>query len=209
MIADGTGPSFTFSPGNAGTYTVTFTVSDPNGGSASAVVQVTANAVPPVLTAPTATQNVFAGVSTSINLGTLAVKGIGPWTVTVQWGDGQSSTFSPAGSGPLSLAHTYAAAGSYTISETVSEYDGDSASVSFPIVGDGAIHDDDARPATASAVYGQSLTFTATVTGQGTPTGTVAFYAGRSHSRRSDRHRHAQRARMASTWPHSARRCCP
>ena len=36
QIADGTGPSFTFSPGNAGTYTVTYTVSDQNGGWASA-----------------------------------------------------------------------------------------------------------------------------------------------------------------------------
>src|SRR5262249_48907371 len=31
---------------------------------------------------------------------------------------------------------------------------------------------------TPSAVYGQLLTFTATVTGPGAPTGTVAFYAG-------------------------------
>ena len=34
QIADGTGSCFTFSPGNAGLYTVTYTVSDTNGGSA-------------------------------------------------------------------------------------------------------------------------------------------------------------------------------
>ena len=132
-IADGTGPTFTFSPGNAGTYTVTYTASDPNGGSGSAEVVITSNAVPPVLTAPTASQTAFAGVSTSINLGTLAVTGVGPWTDTVQWGDGQTSTFSPTGSGPLSLAHTYAQPGTYTIFETVSEYDGDSTTASFSI----------------------------------------------------------------------------
>ena len=33
-IPDGHGPTFSFSPGNAGTYTVTFTVSDQNGGTA-------------------------------------------------------------------------------------------------------------------------------------------------------------------------------
>ncbi len=34
------------------------------------------------------------------------------------------------------------------------------------------------QPATASAVYGESLTVTATVTGSGTPTGTVVLYLG-------------------------------
>ena len=51
-IPGGTGPTFTFSPGDAGTYTVTFTVSDQNGRTASATVQVTSVAVGPVLTAP-------------------------------------------------------------------------------------------------------------------------------------------------------------
>lgn len=52
VIADGTGHDFTFSPGNAGSYTITFTVSDQNGGSVSVVAMVTARAVTPVLTAP-------------------------------------------------------------------------------------------------------------------------------------------------------------
>ena len=47
QIADGYGPSFTFTPGNAGTYTVTYTVMDPNGGSGSAQVVITSNDVPP------------------------------------------------------------------------------------------------------------------------------------------------------------------
>ena len=132
QIADGSGLSFTFSPGNAGTYTVTFTVSDPDGGSARAVATVTSLAVPPVLTAPTSTQNAFAGRSSTLNLGSLSVAGVGPWTVTVEWGDGQSSTFSPAGSGPLASAHTYESAGSFTICETVAESYGDSTSITFP-----------------------------------------------------------------------------
>jgi Ca2+-binding RTX toxin-like protein len=178
MIADGTGPSFTFSPGNAGTYTVNYAVSDTNGGSGSATVIVTASAVTPVLTAPTSVQNAFAGVTTPINLGTLAVKGIGPWTDTITWGDGQSSTFLPAGSGPLSQAHTYSQPGTYTVSETVSEHDGGMATASFSIVVTSPFTTTTLAPTAASAVYGQSLTFTATVTGQGTPTGTVAFYLG-------------------------------
>ncbi len=178
VIADGTGASFTFSPGNAGTYTVNYSVSDTNGGAGSATVVVTASAVPPVLTAPTSVQNVFAGVSTSINLGTLTVKGIGPWTDSIEWGDGQSSTILPAGSGPLSQAHSYAQPGHYTISESVSEHDGGMANVSFPIVVTAPATTTTLAPKTSSDVYGQSLTFTATVTGEGTPTGTVAFYLG-------------------------------
>ena len=59
---------------------MTFTVIDQNGGWDSADVVITSNDVPPVLTAPTASQSAYAGVSTSINLGTLAVTGVGPFT---------------------------------------------------------------------------------------------------------------------------------
>ena len=90
MIADGTGTDFTFSPGNAGSYTITFTVSDQNGGSDSSIAMVTARAVTPVLTAPAAAQSAVPGQSAVFDLGTLAVKGVGPWTVTVAWGDGQT-----------------------------------------------------------------------------------------------------------------------
>ena len=68
---------------------------------------------------PPPTQSVFAGESTTITLGSLAATGVGPFTDTVQWGDGQTSTFDPSGSGPLSLTHTYATGGMHTISETV------------------------------------------------------------------------------------------
>jgi Ca2+-binding RTX toxin-like protein len=133
QIADGHGLCFTFTPGNAGTYTVTFTAMDPNGGSGSAQVVITSNDVPPVLTAPTATQSVYADGSATINLGSLATVGVGPFTDTVQWGDGQTSTFDPAGSGSLSLAHNYATGGMHTISETVVEDDGGRTTASFSI----------------------------------------------------------------------------
>ena len=90
QIADGTGSAFTFTPGNAGSYTVIFTVIDPNVGWESADAVITSEDVPPVLTAPTAAQSTYAGVSTSINLATLTVKGVGPFADVVQWGDGQT-----------------------------------------------------------------------------------------------------------------------
>ena len=178
QIADGTGSDFTFTPGNAGTYTVTYEFIDPSVGWDSADVVITSEDVPPVLTAPSTSQSTFAGVSTSINLGSLALTGIGPFTETVQWGDGQTSTFLPSASGPLSLAHTYAAAGTYTIEETVSEYAGGEATTSFTFDVTAAPTSTTLTSSTASAVYGQLLTFTAIVAGPGAPTGTVAFYAG-------------------------------
>ncbi len=178
QIVDGTGSDFTFTPGNAGTYTVTYEFIDPIVGWDSADVVITSEDVPPVLTAPSASPSAVAGVSTSIDLGTLALTGIGPFTETVQWGDGQTSTFLPSTSGPLSLDHTYAAAGTYTIDETVSEYAGGRATTSFAFDVTAAPTSTTLTSSTASAVYGQSLTFTATVTGPGAPTGTVAFYAG-------------------------------
>ena len=145
QIADGIGTTFTFTPGNAGTYTVTFTVIDLNVGWEPSVVVVTSLDVPPVLTAPTASQSAFAGVSTSIDLGTLAVTGIGPFTDTIKWGDGQSSTFSPTSSGQHALAHTYATAGTYTIGETVSEYDGGTTTASVLVNVTRRQHVDDAH----------------------------------------------------------------
>ena len=157
---------------------MTLTVIDPSVGWDSADVVITSEDVPPVLTAPGTSQSTLAGVSTSINLGTLTLTGIGPFIETVQWGDGQTSTFSPTGSGPLSLAHTYATAGTYTIGETVSEYDGGTATASVAISVTQEPTSTLLTSSTASVVYGQSLTFTATVTGPGAPTGAVAFYAG-------------------------------
>ena len=96
----------------------------------------------------------------------------------MEWGDGQTSTFSPTSSEPLSLAHTYATAGNYTIVETVSEYDGGTATATAAISVTRQATSTSLTSSAASAVYGQSLTFTATVTGVGAPTGAVAFYAG-------------------------------
>jgi Ca2+-binding RTX toxin-like protein len=177
-IADGTGSTFTFTPGNAATYTVTLTVIDPGIGWDSASAVVTSLDAPPVLTAPTESQTAFSGLSASIDLGTLAITGVGPFAGTVEWGDGQTSTLTPTSSGSLSLDHTYAAPGSYTISETVSEYAGGSTTASFEINVANASTSTMLQSSAPTEEYGQSVTFTATVTGQGTPTGQVSFYDG-------------------------------
>ncbi len=144
----------------------------------SAEVVITSLDVPPVLTAPSGSQSTFAGVSTSIDLGTLATTGIGPFTGTVNWGDGQTSTFAPTTSGALSLAHTYAKAGTYTIGESVSEYFGGTTTASVKVDVTLAETTTTLTSSSASTVYGQLATFTATVAGPLAATGTVTFYAG-------------------------------
>ena len=178
QIADGTGSTFTFTPGNAGTYTVTFTVIDPNVGWDSGQAKIASEDVPPVLSDVNASQSAYAGVSTSLDLATLAVKGVGPFTDTVQWGDGQTSTFSPLVSGPLSQAHTYLAPGTYTVNETVSEYDGGSTTARFSIDVTLAGTSTTLTSSAPAAVYGQMVTFMATVAGPAAATGTVTFYSG-------------------------------
>ena len=134
VVAVGDGPCFTFTPGDAGTYTVTYIVSDQNHGSGTAQALVISNSVQPGLTAPAATQNPVENVATSFDLGSLDVAGLGPFSVTVQWGDGQSSTFSPTGPGELFYSHAYSAQGPYKISETVTNtFDVTSASTSFTV----------------------------------------------------------------------------
>ncbi len=133
-IADGSGPSFTFTPGDAGTYTITFNV-DGSEGSGTAQAVVTSSPVAPTLTPPSSSENsaVGEGTAATVDLGTLSAAGIGPWTVTVQWGDGQTSSFTTTSTGPLTDTHTYTTVGDETITETIAEAYGDTEIVSFPI----------------------------------------------------------------------------
>ena len=178
QIAEGTGTSFTFTPDDAGCYTVTYTVYGQEG-TGTTTTKITSEAVPPTLMAPSAAQNagVTEGSVATVNLGTLTAAGIGPWKVTVEWGDGQSSTFTTTSTGLLTDTHDYTSPGEESIYVVVSEAYGDATSLSFSV---GVLN---AATTTAigmptSVTYGQSATVTATVSGAGTPTGTVLLYLG-------------------------------
>jgi VCBS repeat-containing protein len=116
-----------------GTYTVTETITDANGGSDVETFTVTvANAAPAVtLTNPPPTG---ARGQTRSFAGSFTDPGADTWTATVDYGDG-------SGAQPLALnadktfafSHVYTASGTYTVTVTVTDDDGTAGSASSPI----------------------------------------------------------------------------
>ncbi|HLJ96422.1 MAG TPA: Ig-like domain-containing protein [Gemmataceae bacterium] len=90
--------------------------------SVSAPLPVSVQQPVPSVLAPS-NQMASEGWAKSLSLGSFSEVGSGPWTTTVAWGDGTSTTL-PAPSGPGSLAnysHTYAEEGTYTVTVTVTD----------------------------------------------------------------------------------------
>jgi hypothetical protein len=75
------------------------------------------------------------GVSTVFALGSFSDSGPndGPWTVTVNWGDGTNSSFTATAPGALSQAHTYASTGNFTAVLAVSNSHNLSASANIAV----------------------------------------------------------------------------
>ncbi len=109
-------------------------------------------------------------------------------TVSIDWGDGSSATNVPLAAAVLGFgggsgfSHQYQAIGNHTITVTVSDDDDgqDQASRDVTVTKDASSVA--VTPPALIPLLGQSLTFTATVTGlppaADTPTGTVIFYDG-------------------------------
>jgi PKD repeat protein len=124
-----------------GTYTVTVTVTDDDGGSDTREFTVTVNNVRPVL--------VVADDQTASEGSLLDLSGVGApplglfiddgvvdtHVATIDWGDGgalqNATVFFASGSGALVGTHTYADDGIYTVTVTVTDDDGGSAAKSF------------------------------------------------------------------------------
>jgi Ca2+-binding RTX toxin-like protein len=90
------------------------------------------NVLPTVSAA--ADQNAVAGESASFDLGSFSDPGAdSPWSVSVNWGDTLSDSFAVTSAGALpSQTHTYAAAGLYQVTVTVTD-DGGSHSQTFNV----------------------------------------------------------------------------
>jgi PKD repeat protein len=80
---------------------------------------------------PPADQTAIAGQTVLVALGSFTqANGAGPYTVTVNWGDGSSGHFSVADAGAIpSEAHIYASAGSDTVSLSVADSTGDTSAI--------------------------------------------------------------------------------
>jgi hypothetical protein len=136
VVGGGSGQDFTFTPPDGGTYTVTFTVADNQGGMASAHATLTAGDVPPTL-APPGDQTAVEGTAGLFSLGSINDPlPTGNFHLTIDWGDGSApSVFHAGTSGTIaSQPHAYAEEGTYKVVETVAENDGGSDSKSFQVV---------------------------------------------------------------------------
>ena len=100
------------------------------------------------------------------SLGSFADADGGPWSVTVNWGDGSpNTTFNEASQGSLGTqTHTYAEEGTFQVTETVTDSTQLSDSKTFNVT----VSD---PPVTVNANSGGTLTSIAE--GQSTPAGTV------------------------------------
>ena len=117
-----------------GRYQVVISIADAGGLSGSAsFIAVVANANPRV--GALADQAATEGVSRLFPLGSFSDSGAndGPWTVSVDWGDGSSSQATSAAGPIAAAAHTYSQAGVFNARVTVKDKDGGAGSASFAV----------------------------------------------------------------------------
>ena len=174
----------------AASQTVTITANDAHGGVTSTNFGLTVNNVTPNVTAP-ANQAATQGVSTSFNLGSFSDPGAdSPWAVDINWGDGSAhANPTVTGAGAASnltipaQSHTYSTTvGSpFTVSVKVTDKDGGSDTKTFTVsVTEVRSTSTSLASSNNPSTFGQSVTFTATVTavaGNPSGVGTVTFLA--------------------------------
>jgi protocatechuate 3,4-dioxygenase beta subunit len=129
-----------------GVFTVGVEVTDGDGGQALDSTDVMVDNVAPSVDSLTLSSSVPASCATRTAVLNAAFSDPGedaPWTMTIDWGDGSTETSAHNVAGASSHGHTYAAAGSYTISVTVADDDTTSLAatetftVNFTVVGGG------------------------------------------------------------------------
>ncbi|MBS2025094.1 MAG: hypothetical protein JST92_22060, partial [Deltaproteobacteria bacterium] len=116
----------------SGAYAVSISVTNPAGKTGTATFHVTVVDLAPVMS-PAGTQVADEGAMTAFNLGSFTDSLDGPWTVSVDFGDGTPASITsvtlPGSLGAMS--HQYADSGQYTVSVTIADRDGVSAQSAF------------------------------------------------------------------------------
>ena len=116
-----------------GTYTVSVTITDDDGGSASSTVSAPVSNFDPVIDlnddgAVDSSGN-FARTGTVLDLGV----NDGPWTVDVDYNNGGEVETLTTATGAFSLAHNYDANGLFTVSVTATDKDGGFSTTAFQV----------------------------------------------------------------------------
>ena len=164
----GSGAKATHAYAVAGTYPVTLTVTDDNGGTGTSTQQVTVTDPPPNV-APTAS---FTGdpVELSVSVDGAASTDPDGTVASYAWdfGDGATATGATA-------SHTYAAAGTYPVTLTVTDDDGATGTNTQQVT----VTDPPPNVAPTASFAGRSAGLTVTVDGAAStdPDGTVTSYA--------------------------------
>jgi probable HAF family extracellular repeat protein/ELWxxDGT repeat protein len=167
-VADVTTQDLIFQPQGTGTYTATFDVTKNGVTTFSSPFVVTAQAAAPTVSlAPVidaGTRGQLSATASFTEPGAL----VGPWEVAINYGDGTTFQFSVAAPSTFAIRHTYTGAGSYPL--TVSVTNGEQMSATAASVVRAAPPAVTLSPSSASAVFGQGVTFTATVATSPAPT---------------------------------------
>jgi uncharacterized delta-60 repeat protein len=124
-FAAGSGANFSFTPDDDGTYVIALTAADEDGASGSISQTLAGTNVPPDATLSGSATGVRAQPLT-FTLGTndpSPVDQAAGFTFTIDWGDGTSQTI--VGPSGTQVNHAYAASGTYTVSATAIDKDGE------------------------------------------------------------------------------------
>jgi autotransporter-associated beta strand protein len=136
IFATGTASTLSFTPDDDGIYLVSLQATDKDGGVGTDSVTITVTNVPPQVSSQP-DQAAPEGVARDFNLGSFTAATVinGPWTVTVSWGDGTSTTFQVITPGTLPpQSHAFAAESTYGVSVTVRDKDGGTGTGSFHVL---------------------------------------------------------------------------